>query len=243
MGKVYKNKRWFEFSEKIKARDGYKCLKCGRGKEEVVLNVHNTNYIRGIDVCELQSSYYTLCNSCNAKEHGIIEPTSGWYLISIDDLGGLDGICEREGCVNKIRYAHLVHHPNWGYKTVGSTCVEFLTEEDQYISAKVLKVLKNIQKFINSSVWEENIAKNNKRFISATYSYNKIRIYGQENNFSYQLWIKKKGIKWYDYDRLIKTENKSLEQVKELSYIVLKGKLATDFQEKEILREIYRNAR
>lgn len=143
--RAYYNEKWFEFSETVQRRDGYKCLKCGRKKGDVVLQTHHKQYKRGIEVWEYPlSDCITLCKGCHAEQHGITEPTDGWTLISIDDLGGLYGTCEKKGCGTDIRYEHLIYHPNCGYKVVGSSCVEFLTREDQYLSQEVLKVFKKI---------------------------------------------------------------------------------------------------
>ena len=150
--RAYYNEKWFEFSETVQRRDGYKCLKCGRKKGDVVLQTHHKQYKRGIEVWEYPlSDCITLCKGCHAEQHGITEPTDGWTLISIDDLGGLYGTCEKKGCGTDIRYEHLIYHPNCGYKVVGSSCVEFLTREDQYLSQEVLKVFKKISDFIQNS--------------------------------------------------------------------------------------------
>lgn len=237
---AYQHKRWIEFSLKVHKRDGYKCVKCGRKKGDVVLQVHHKIYKNGLEIWDSPlSDCISLCNSCHAKEHGIIEPTSGWTLISIDDLGGLYGTCEKSGCGSEIRYEHLIYHPEWGYKTVGSTCVEYLTEEDRYISKEAIKTFKNIQKFIQRSIWEVDFTKNNNRFIYTSYSNHQIRIYGKENNYSFQIILKTKGEKWHEYGKFISAKKKSLEQVKELAYIVLKGKTTDNIEEKENLRHIY----
>ncbi|WP_127121283.1 hypothetical protein [Chryseotalea sanaruensis] len=189
------------------------------------------------------SDCLTLCKGCHSKEHGLVEPDSGWTLVSIDDLGGLDGICERKGCGTEIRYEHITYHPNWGYKSVGSTCVEHLTREDQFLSQEVLKVFKNISGFINTSVWENGVTKNGKHFTYTTYSHHQIRIYGKGTYFSYQIALKRKGERWFDYGEFIQAKNKTLDQVKELGFIVLKGLITNDETEKELLRNIYSRIR
>ncbi|MDD3685669.1 MAG: hypothetical protein PHE56_02765, partial [Bacteroidales bacterium] len=242
--RAYFNEKWFKFSEAVQRRDGYKCLKCGRKKGEVVLQTHHKQYKRGVEIWEYPlCDCITLCKGCHAEQHGIIEPTNGWTLISIDDLGGLYGTCEKKGCGTDIRYEHLIYHPDFGYKVVGSSCVEFLTREDQYLSQEVLKVFKKISDFIKDSVWEIGYTKNNKMFYFATHSHHQIRIYGKENFYSYQIVIKQKGNKWFDFGNFISANNKTLEQVKELGYIVLKGTITDDKKEKDILRNIYKKIR
>ncbi|PWQ94266.1 HNH endonuclease [Leucothrix pacifica] len=116
---LYSAKEWHRFSENIKKRDKGICLKCNRGSPDVVLQVHHEVYKEGRKPWEYNSSdCITLCSGCHAREHGLIEPTKGWSLLSINDLGGLDGHCEKKGCGNAIRYEYLTYHPKWGYQTV-----------------------------------------------------------------------------------------------------------------------------
>ncbi len=239
--KPYYNKKWHEFSNAIKFRDNYRCLKCDRKEPEVILQAHHTVYKQGFKPWDYPySDCITLCKGCHAREHNLVEPQTGWILISIDDLGGLVGICERKGCGTEIRYEHLTYHPNWGYKIVGSTCIEHLTMEDQFLSNETLKIFKNIGKFVNTSKWETKFTKKNlKRYLVCTHSHHEIRIYGKENNYSFQIALKIKGERWFDFKDFIKTKNKNLSQVKELGYIVLKGTIAESEFEKKILRNIY----
>lgn len=154
----------------------------------------------------------------------------------------MDGVCERKNCGAGIRYAHLTYHPNWGYKVVGSTCIEHLTQEDRLLSSNIIKSYKNISEFIHGSDWKEGFTKNKKKYIECKYKHHSIRIYGDDNNYAYQIIIKEKGVRWHDYKDIIKTKKKSLEEVKELSYIVLKGTISEDEEEKSLLREIYKRA-
>ncbi len=239
--KSYYNTKWRDFSEVIKRRDGYKCLKCGRKETDAILQVHHKIYKPEIELWEYPTSdCITLCKGCHASEHGFVEPDSGWILISIEDLGELSGVCERKGCGKEIRYEHVTYHPLWGYKTVGSTCVEHLTREDQFLSQEVLKSFKKISEFIVNSYWEKGITKKGNEYISTIHSHHQIRIYGKENFYSFQIALKEKGEKWFDFKDVIHTKNKNLEQVKELGYIVLKGLTTQSESEKEILRNIYK---
>ena len=240
--KAYYNENWFNISETVQRRDGYKCLKCGRKKSEVILQTHHKYYKRGLEVWEYPlSDCITLCKGCHAQQHRIIEPTDGWTLISITDLEGLDGICEK--CGTEIRYEHLIYHPNCGYKTVGSTCVEFLTREDQLLSQDVLKMFKKISEFVQNSEWKIGYTKNDKEYYFTTHSHHQIRIYGNDNFFTYQIAVKQKGERWFEFGKFIKAKNKTFEQVKELGYIVLKGTITNNEEEKDILRNIYKKIR
>jgi len=243
--KSYYNKKWFDFSKKVKLRDGNKCLKCGRTDSEVVLQTHHKNYKPNLEPWDYPlSDCITLCKGCHSREHGLVEPNSGWTLISIEDLGDLIGTCERKGCGTDIRYEHLTYHPKWGHKTVGSTCIEYLTQEDQFLSHEVLKVFRKVSDFINKSEWKEGFTKKGSKYIYTKHSHNQIRIYGKENYYSFQIALKIKGVKWFDFKELIKAKKgKNLEQVKELSYIVLKGMLTESEKERELLRNIYKTIR
>lgn len=242
--KAYYNNQWYDFSDAVKSRDGYKCLNCGRSEPEVILQTHHTIYKHGLEPWEYPfCDCVTYCKGCHAREHGLIEPDSGWTLILIEDLGDLVGICERNGCGTDIRYEHVTYHPKWGYKSVGSTCVEYLTQKDQFLSHEVLKVFKKISNFIRTTNWEKRISKKGKEYLITTHSHHQIRIYGKENFYSFQIALKRKGEKWFDFQDFIQTKNKSFELVVELSYIVLKGLISENEEEIGLLRNIYRRIR
>lgn len=238
--KSYYNTKWYEFSQKVRIRDKHKCLKCHRNQNEVILQVHHKKYVFGLEPWEYSlSDCITLCKGCHAKEHNLIEPNTGWTLISINDLGGLYGICERKGCRTEIRYEHEAYHPNWGYKNVGSSCIEFLTTEDKRLSSKVLKIYKNISNFVHQSDWEVGYTKKKKEYIGTTYKHHIIRIYGKDKEYAFQVAIKEKGEKWHDWKNVISAWNKNLNQVKELAYIVARGMTTEKQSEREMLRNIY----
>jgi hypothetical protein len=238
---LYTNDKWYEFSEKVKRRDDYTCLQCGRSAPEVVIQVHHEIYIPNKPPWEYAlSDCRTLCKGCHARNHRLIEPNTGWTLLLIDDLGGLYGICERENCGTEIRYEHLTYHPNWGYKVVGSTCIEYLTQEDRLISSHVVKVYKNISDYINNSVWHKGTTKKGKQYISSSYNHHLIRIYGDDKNYSFQIGIKIKWVRKHTYRKIINAYGRNLSEVKELAYITLKGTLSDDDEETEFLRHLYR---
>ncbi|TVV44875.1 HNH endonuclease [Thalassolituus sp. C2-1] len=239
---LYRNDRWFEFSQRVKLRDNNKCLICHRSPPDVVLQVHHELYIPNKQPWEYAlSDCSTLCKGCHAREHGLIEPNSGWFLISIDDLGDLVGTCERENCGNDIRYEHLTYHPQWGYKKLGSTCIEHLTKKDKNLSGKVLACYRNISSFVHSSHWYKGKTKSDKPYIGAKHSHDLIRIYGNEGNYAFQIAIKEKGRKFHHFKDIVRTPRKALDEVKELSYIALKGLTSDDEEEKEMLRNLYRS--
>lgn len=242
--KSWKNENWENFSLTIKERDNYKCFKCGRGDNESILQVHHLKYKPNKKPWEYElDDCVTLCKGCHAREHNIIEPTSGWTLLSIDDLGNLSGICERENCGQSIRYEHLTYHPNWGYKIVGSTCIDYLTQTDKLLSQEVVKIYRQINKFLEEITWEIDFTKKGKRYLIATYKYHQIRIYGNDLNYAFQLVIKEKGVKWHDFKDIVPLYKKSLEVVKEVAFIALKGTLASTEKEKNILRCVYKSIR
>lgn len=237
---IYVNKEWLAFSEKVKRRDDYKCLQCGRSAPEITLQIHHEIYVAGKAPWEYAlSDCRALCKGCHAKEHGLIEPNRGWTLLAIDDLGGPDGICERKGCGAEIRYAHSTYHPKWGYMVVGSTCIEYLTQEDRLLSSGVIHLYKNISHFVHSSEWENGITKKGKGFISSIYKHHQIRIYGEEQAHSFQLALKEKGVRWHTFGEVILTKGKSTLAVKELAYVALRGTLSDSEEEKCLLRNLY----
>ena len=71
----------------------------------------------------------TLCKGCHAKEHGKIQPDSGWDWVGYEDLGGLDGECE--WCGTQIRYVFFVQHPKWPTLEVGEFCCDRLTGDTE----------------------------------------------------------------------------------------------------------------
>jgi hypothetical protein len=238
---IYVNEDWRKFAERILQRDQYKCLQCGRGSSEVILQVHHEFYAAGKAPWEYAlSDCRTLCKGCHAKEHGLIEPDRGWTLVSIDDLGRLDGTCERKKCGHEIRYEHLTYHPKWGYMVVGSTCIEHLRREDRLLSGDVVRAYRNISNFIHSSDWAQGITKKGRYFIYSTHSHHEIRIYGKEYSHSFQLALKEKGVRKHTFGRVFKVKGKSTIETKELSYIALKGTISDSEEEKGLLRNLYR---
>ncbi len=239
---IYVNEDWHRFSERVKRRDYYKCLQCGRAASDVTLQVHHDVYVAGKAPWEyVLSDCRTLCKGCHAKEHGLIEPDRGWTLLSIDDLGSPDGVCERKGCGKEIRYEHLTYHPKWGYLVVGSTCIEYLTQEDRLLSSNVVHMYKNISHFVHSSAWVRGVTKKGNKFVSSTYKNHKIRIYGEELVHSFQLVLKEKGVRRHNFGDIFTLRGKSTLEVKELAYIALRGTLSVSEEEKNLLRNLYRD--
>jgi hypothetical protein len=241
--KLYKSPEWVKFTDEIKKRDNYKCLKCGKDSNNATLQVHHEKYILGKKPWEYDYSYcLTVCKGCHSQIHNITEPNSGWELISIEDLGSLDGVCEKKGCSNPIRYLHEIYHPNWGYKTVGSTCVEYLTDEDKYFSKETVKIFRKITQIMEAVTWYKGYTKKEVEYSFCKYKYNEIRIYKSSfnNDFSIQIGLNKKGLKSKNWLEYLKIKNKKYNQVKELAIIVLLGNISKIELEKIILRGIYK---
>lgn len=238
---IFVNDKWSRFAEEVKRRDNFHCLQCGRGVGEVTLQVHHVRYIEGKAPWQYAlSDCLTLCKGCHAREHGLLDPEYGWTLLEIVDLGSLDGVCERKNCGNTIRYAHLTYHPVAGYRSVGSSCIKHLTREDQLTSSHFVQLYKNISEFVHASKWHEGVTKSGLHYLTTNYRHHAIRIYGDDGRYAYQLVFKEKGVKWHSYDEVRALPNRALEQVKELAYVVLRGKLLRDSEERERLRELYR---
>ena len=60
---------WFKTKESALRRGGYKCALCGRGKEEIKLEVHHNTYINKGD--ELPEDIVVLCEKHHAFYHFI----------------------------------------------------------------------------------------------------------------------------------------------------------------------------
>ena len=241
--KFWRRQEWYDFTDKVKKRDNYQCIKCSRNGNEVTLQVHHEIYRSGRLPWEYAlSDCLTYCKGCHAREHNLIEPDSGWYLLAVDDLGDLTGTCERINCNTPIRYEHLTYHPNWGYKIVGSSCIEHLTKEDKLLGRDVIKTYKQISKFMSSSEWEYGLTKKHKKYLQSKYNHHIMRIYGDENNYSFQIAIKELGSRWYNYKKVVyDNKNKGIEEVKELVFIALKWCISENEDEIELLSNIYKN--
>lgn len=152
--KLYQQREWKAYcADQIKLHGG-KCAHCLRGSPEVVLQVHHRIYVKGrmpweypYEECDV------LCRGCHAKEHGIIMPSNDWELIAHDDIGDLNGQCER--CEQPLRYAHMVTHPNWGTMIVGEQCADRLTESTVGTEghAAFLNYLTRRKTFVDSPKW------------------------------------------------------------------------------------------
>ena len=239
---LYTNDMWVCFASRVMKRDGWKCLKCHRSQPRVVLQVHHEIYLPNRAPWEYAlSDCSTLCKGCHAREHALIEPSSGWILVSIDDLGGPFGICERTGCCAEIRYEHTTYHPGWGYKRVGSTCIEHLTKADKNLSGSLLVYYRTISNFVHSSRWRPGTTRQGIPFFSTRHNYHSIFIYGDVYLYSFQLHLKARGRAYWKKKDAVPLPGKSLEEVKELAYIALRGATAQDESEKTMLRRMYKS--
>jgi hypothetical protein len=234
---LWSNQHWHKYAYDIKNRDGFRCTQCGRGRDKVTLQVHHLHYVDGLLPWQYASTdCVTLCKGCHAREHGVIPPQQGWILVSIDDLGSPTGRCEKTGCNSSIRYEHHCYHPLSGEMVVGSTCIEHLTLEDQYISENVRSIYKSIREMVHKE-WLEDKSKSGKPFIYSTYKHHQIRVFGKNG---FQLALKEKGRNWYEFKKLIKIRSYYLERAKELACVALKGTISTNIEERERLRILYR---
>lgn len=76
-----KDPRWLDLRDRIKSRDGWKCVQCSGGGE---LHVHHTYYRDGRRAWEYrESDLVTLCAECHKKNHGI-KPPDGEAEVLLD---------------------------------------------------------------------------------------------------------------------------------------------------------------
>lgn len=153
--KLYSKREWRAFAAEVIKLHREQCSHClSSRKDGVILQVHHIHYIDGRKPWEYSYEECTvLCKGCHAKEHGIIMPTDGWAFIGKDDLGDLCGQCDN--CDTKLRYTHLITHPNWGSMEVGIDCCDHLTKttEASDLHRYYINRLNRRKIFVNSSRW------------------------------------------------------------------------------------------
>jgi hypothetical protein len=152
----YKESQWKLFRQSVIELDGHKCRQCGRGENDVVLQVHHNEYKAGLKAWEYATSdCVTLCRGCHAQIHGIIQPTFGWEYIGDEDLGDLIGTCENGRCGSSIRYSFTIFYAKWGTLEVGTVCCDNLTDSEVASNLKEskLKFESRKQRFLNSNRW------------------------------------------------------------------------------------------
>jgi hypothetical protein len=207
----YKQSQWQVFRDCVIELDGYKCRQCGRGKDEVVLQVHHKEYKVGLKAWEYPTSdCITLCQGCHAQIHGIIQPSFGWQYVGDEDLGDLVGTCENRGCGADIRYSFTVYHPQWGTLEVGTVCCDNLTDSQiaSNLKESKLKFESRKHRFINSKRW---------RFEGQLYRIEQgpfdIEIIEEENEYS--LRINGKKSKKIKHKTLIDAKTKVFEVIED----------------------------
>lgn len=151
----------------------------------------------------------------------------------------MDGKCERQGCNHPIRYEHAIYHPEWGYMTVGSSCVEQLTNEDQRTIRLYHNITKQIEQFLTLP-WSEGKTREGEpyQFIHLSKLTHEIRIYS-DSGYSFQVNFKDPHKFRDKYGAIHKTKISDLQQVATLAFIALKGLLSKSQFEKKILRNLY----
>lgn len=240
----YSNPEWQRFAARVKERDGNLCTTCYRSDPDVILQVHHKLYIKGRQPWEYSlDDCITLCKGCHAREHNLLPPDSDWILIGINDLGLMDSTCERQGCNHPIRYEHQIYHPEWGYMTVGSRCVEQLTDEDQKIIRFYRSITKQIDHFL-ALPWSESKTREGEpyQYIHLSSQSHEIRIYA-DRGYTFQVNFLKPVKSRDNYGRIHRTTIPDFQQVATMAFIALKGLLSKSQVEKKILRNLYRSVK
>ena len=151
----YRSQLWRAYRAKcIKAADGL-CQRCGRGKPEVILQVHHPTYTLGkqpweypIEHCEV------LCRGCHAEEHGLIMPRDGWMILDSDLERNepSDAVpCGNPKCERDVTWHVTIYHPDWGELIVGSECAENLSLGSEWKALKSYH--RRMKAFIASPRW------------------------------------------------------------------------------------------
>jgi len=221
--KLYSKKEWKSFYNKVISENNFMCSKCNRTNDEVSLQVHHISYYENKKPWEYAiNDCVVLCKGCHAVEHGILEPTTGWELIDIYDNENMDNHCERIGCGANIRYEHMAYHPKIGYRIVGSTCIEFLTEADKGLSHNILLAYRKYGKEISKlkNLFKVKKTKYNKDYFTLSYEkseYNKFSmvIFQNYRNYTIKINYRKSKHEWGDQD--FKYSKINLDKIKEIA--------------------------
>ena len=250
MKNLYRNKAWYAYAEKVKERDKYTCQKpdCKRDKDEVVLQVHHISYKEGLLPHQYPlSECITLCRGCHAREHGLIQPNSGWLLIGIDDHGkhNREGTCYRavgkdakrqdkdeDGkriCGRKLRFDHHAYHAKWGYEVFGSKCIDHLTEPDRAISDKVLTFSKMKDDFLEKKKWKDWVDDEDETYREVRIKdFGLIYIINSKGELGFELYLKGEKKGRYTVKPLVTPTPNDFKTVSLLAYIAMIATKATE---------------
>lgn len=121
-------------------------------------------------------------------------PHKGWQFCSLEDLGGLDGICEM--CeTQSIRYVHYMEHPDYGEVLgVGSVCAANM--EEDYTAAQEretrAKSIANRRTRWMQAQWKESSKGN--PYINRN-GFN-IVLYPSSGRWAYRIEERQTGLSW-----------------------------------------------
>lgn len=149
----YRAGQWAVFREEVIELDGWKCVRCGRARDDgVVLQVHHKKYLKDRAPWEYPTALCeTLCKGCHGQEHGVVRPDSGWEYVGEDDLGDVNETCDL--CGTEIRFVFFVQHPNWEPLSVGTVCCDVLTGTK--IATERRKFEERLARFMKSTRWQQ----------------------------------------------------------------------------------------
>ena len=175
--------------------------------------------------------------SC-AKAEGEIITDEDW----LDSEFCLTGVFESPGrcdrCNTVIKKNYEVYNPKFGHKIVGSKCIVNLTELDANRVKTIDSVMSSLYSFL-SKEWTKGSTKAGKPMLEIVHSHSKLRLYG--NGAGFQVAIKVVGRRnWYEWSDPV-YNNLDIDTNKKLAFLMLKGLKAELEEDKEIVREIYRN--
>lgn len=144
--------------------DEHSCMDCGLSPSEgKTMHVHHREYRPGLLPWEYPIDLLeTLCAGCHAREHGIIAPADGgWLLLWMNDEGELSENCRspmsppKHVCHEPIRYVFTVWHAQWGFVDVGTVCCDRMTGTSEATELAKARTLEKREKFIRSERWRE----------------------------------------------------------------------------------------
>lgn len=234
---LHQNQKWYNFINTIKNKKDNICSCCKKKKELMLLDFNHYK-IEKEPWEQEEKSAFLVCNSCFKNNENIEEPDIGWYLLEIRDLGGLSGVCKKKSCQQKIRYEYKIYHPEYGYLTVGSTCVDYLTGKEKQMCFDIKKEYIHTKKMVNK--YKPKYKKNKKGlvFLEEKYKNTLIRIYKKKENCYLTRIIKIKNKKPQIKEAILLKEYSTGKKALEAGYLKIKELKSKNEEHKKILKEL-----
>ena len=132
---------------------GFECEECGRGKGDVILQVHHIYYNHDLKPWEYnEDACKVLCRGCHARTHGLAMPLNGWTCLHSDwDVGEKSDVTQCDLCETTMEWHNYLFHPKWGTINVGYDCADKLIDGHKHEKERMNRARST---FIKSPRWE-----------------------------------------------------------------------------------------